>query len=189
MTQENGGFALFIVVIMVALLLTTAAAVVTTDLAVQDRARIDAGQKSLTVLDTAVNRFYADSVRMYPSRLTHLTAPVAASDTASCGSLYGSTNAARWKGPYLSQVVPSTGLQIGVGTAQVRMVRTGATTARSATDLYIVVTSVRETDALKLDEKMDAADGRTAGKLRWDQASTEGITTMQYYVKQGITEC
>jgi hypothetical protein len=65
-------------------------------------------KRGFTQVDSAVVRFQRD-VGEYPGDLSHLNRPIGTGDRDACNGKYNSTEVQRWKGPYLQQLVPSTG--------------------------------------------------------------------------------
>src|SRR5687767_8873289 len=114
---RRGGFTLIEVVVALAIMVMIAATVSPSIIGYLDRTRLEEAVESLEALRDAALAFY-DDVDDYPSELTHLTEPISGDDDNSCGSSYGNGQANRWTGPYLTRIIPATGLPIFIGTAQ-----------------------------------------------------------------------
>lgn len=164
------------VVVAVAIMVMIAATVTPSVIGALDRTRQDRGAASLTALDSAITRFRT-TVGVYPRKLSYLSTQIVSSDTNSCGATFGATNAGRWAngGPFISRVIPATGMRVFIGKAQNNMVRTSVS---GAVTLTIKVDSVRQEDYEALEAMIDTDGSASAGTIRWTGAG--GIGVMDY---------
>lgn len=140
----------------------------------------------LTALRTGIQAFEVN-VRRHPSRLSHLTTPITASDVDLDGLAYGSSAAGRWKGPYLSTMLPDVALSEPVlhlpsgGTIANEVVcfdpGSGEYGCGPNTVIAVITDGVRGSDFELINDVVDGDDeptgstgagqSRTAGKLQY----------------------
>lgn len=164
-------FSLIEVLVALAVMVTLAAVIVPGVVQILDRARVDRGYESLNAISAAVLAFRTD-VGHSPAALTQLSEPITGAMSSSCGVSYGQKGgqaAKAWAGPYLNRIVPTTGLPVGIGTAENALNQVGAT-------LQVTVNGVLEADALALDTRVDGGDGAGAGGVQW--SGTDFVTLL-----------
>lgn len=185
--SAQGGFSLIEIVVALAILVMIAATVTPAMIGYLDRERANEGSDSLLNLAEAIASFHED-VGYYPSELSQLTEPVPHDGKNSCGSSFGGGAADDWNGPYLTRIIPSTGLPIFVGLAQNELIRTPehAGTHSSGT-LALVVTGVRLDDAEAMNQTIDSDASSTSGSVRWTAPDGDGFVTM--YLLAPIVGC
>lgn len=140
----------------------------------------------LTALRTGLQAFEVN-VRRHPSRLSHLTTPITTTDVDLDGSAYGSSAAGRWKGPYVSRMLPDVALSEPVleltsgGTLANEVVCFDPVTAEYGcgpnTVIAIITDDVRGSDFELINDVIDGDDeptgstgagmSRTAGRLQY----------------------
>jgi prepilin-type N-terminal cleavage/methylation domain-containing protein len=183
----RGGFSLIEIVVALAILVMIAATVTPAMIGYLDRERANEGSESLLNLAEAIASFHED-VGYYPSELSQLTEPVPNNGKNSCGSSFGGGAADDWNGPYLTRIIPSTGLPIFVGLAQNGLIRTpehGGT--HSSGTLTLVVTAVRLDDAEAMNQTIDSDASSSSGSVRWTAPDGDGFVTM--YLLAPIVGC
>lgn len=176
--DERGvGLALSMVALAAAGIVSTMIVVVS--LNARQHIRWSTGRQGLVRIDSAVTRFNTD-VGAYPSTLQQLYSRISTAQQNVCGSPYTSTQVSGWDGPYLQQVVPSTGAWIAIGIADVPLSRYPS--KKTVTAVVATVSGVRSGDALRMDAEFDDSDGSSDGKVRWGSADSEGEVTISYYI-------
>ena len=173
-SRRRAGLTLIEVVIAVLIVLVLTAALTPSLIGVLDRERVNDSKETLDALVSAMSDMRKDN-QDWPSKLSQLTVPITTSDMNICGNTYTATRVSNWAGPYLSRVVPSTGLPIGIGIVRDTVVRE----IINGSDAYakIQVDSVKAEDAIELDKLYDN-DGSAAGTVRWGASSGTGQVTL-----------
>lgn len=174
MALSRRGFSLIEVLVGLTIIVTLAAVLTPNLVTVLDRARIDRAEASLEHFVEAVQQFEED-VKRYPSHLSQLAEPVEAGDPDACGQGLPPGLAGQWGGPYLSRLVPSSGVPIAIGTARDRL-ETGTGT------LSVVVPRVTEEDALELNARVDGDGSGSANTVRWTSPDAEGLVTLSFVI-------
>lgn len=172
--RRRSGLTLIEVVVAVLIILVLTAALTPSLIGVLDRERVDDAKETLDALSAAMTKMRNDN-QDWPSRLSHLTTPITATDRNICGANYSSGKVSNWAGPYLSRVVPTTGFPIGIGTVRDSLVREMISGADSY--VKVQVDSVKAEDASELDRLYDD-DGSAAGTVRWGPTSATGQVTL-----------
>jgi hypothetical protein len=176
--DERGvGLALSMVALAAAGIVSTMIVVVS--LNARQHIRWSTGRQGLVRIDSAVTRFHA-AVGAYPSSLQQLYSRISTAQTNVCGSAFTSTQVSGWQGPYLQQIVPSTGAWIAIGIADVPLARYPS--KKTLESVILSVTGVRSGDALRMDAEFDDSDGSDDGKIRWGSADSEGEVEISYYI-------
>jgi hypothetical protein len=109
----------------------------------------------------------------YPSSLTLLTSTPAATDDDICNNDITSTNAALWKGPYVSRMISSSGIVMGDATIQATLRRDA-----TGTPIFLMIDAgpVRTEIADELEAQLDAGTASgTAGTIRYQ---VSGVGTL-----------
>ncbi|MGI9077559.1 MAG: type II secretion system protein [Gemmatimonadaceae bacterium] len=157
-----------------------------------DQARTQAVATKLTELREAIAGFeptqtassFHQTTGVYPSRLSHLTAPIAMTQNNSCGAPYTGnlpgTNVASWVGPYYSFEMKTAGTLLGQGfMTQDLMVRTptvaGVYPAIQPGTLAIRFPSVAIDDANALELLIDGTVNTAAGHVRFTPSGTAPV--------------
>jgi hypothetical protein len=139
-------------------------AVVAVSASARAHQRWSIAKRSFTQMDSAIARFQRD-VGEYPGDLSHLNRPIGTSDRDACNGRYSGAEAQSWKGPYLQQLVPSTGSVIGIGMI---LPEVGVVPgSRGAKLLSLDVAYVRLVDVQRMDAEIDGGDGRSSGRIQW----------------------
>lgn len=118
---------------------------------------------------------------MYPSNLTQLTtAPVAGTDVNICGSgnTFGTTQAALWRGPYISRVITTNGVVASdaIINAGLRRLAVG-----SSTWIIMDITGVQTTVADDLESQFDGSPANSAtGTIQTTTLSIASTTTSAF---------
>lgn len=155
-----------------------------------DQQKIMTTADVLTDLNAAVLT-YKTKVGAYPFRLSHLTRPIATTDTTSCSgispslarvlytTLQANTNWATGA-PYFYQTISVQGFPLPIGTATDTLRRTVGNAV--AGRLELTVPNVQYEDAVALNTLMDgSSDVNTStnlnltGAIRWSTSSTAGV--------------
>jgi hypothetical protein len=121
-------------------------------------------KRSFTQMDSAIARFQRD-VGEYPGDLSHLNRAIGTDDRDACNGRYASDEARKWRGPYLQQLVPSTGSVIGIGMILPDVdVVPGV---RGEKRLSLRVSHVRLVDVQRMDGEIDGGNKRSSGRVQW----------------------
>jgi general secretion pathway protein G len=116
---------------------------------------------TLGVLAQAIMTYH-DNVGMWPSSLVQLTTkPVAGIDVNICSGAMAAKDVARWYGPYVSLVIPSTGLTIDHDVILAPLVR------QSATNLQIQMQFPDPDTRTQIDAMLDTTLGGAGGIIQW----------------------
>lgn len=179
--RDRRGFGLAMAIF--ALTAAGLAATVIVAVTAKERATIRWGiaRRSLTQLESAVVRFHAD-IGGYPADLEQLTRPLRAIDRTTCEVTYSLAQRTAWNGPYLQQVVPPTGMRVGIGTG--RRALTRSLTNWKTGEVVFTIDYVRPTDAVRLDTELDDADGAAAGAIRWERSGDDVV--MRYLIPEEL---
>ena len=161
----SAGFTLAEVVAVLAIITILAGVVAGSALAVIDRARIRAAAESLENLADAAVAFQKD-VGNFPLNISQLAVPITTASLNSCSAPYTAGQRARWRGPYLPQLVDGNGIDLGLGAAPDVMFRAGEF-------IVIPVVDVDVRDAEALDEYLDSGNGASDGAVRWITSAGE----------------
>jgi type II secretory pathway pseudopilin PulG len=182
-SRRRAGLTLIEVVIAVLIVLVLTAALAPSLIGVLDRQRVADARETLDALVSGMSDMRKDN-QDWPSALSQLTVPITTGDKNLCGNNYTATRVSNWSGPYLSRVMPATGLPIGIGTVRDTLVRE----VINGNDAYakIQVDSVKTEDAIELDKLYDN-DGSAAGTVRWGAASAAGQVTL--FVLRPVRGC
>lgn len=182
----RAGFTFIELIVGLAIVVMIAAVVTPAVTGSLDRTRVGEAADMLAGLAASFSEFH-DDVGDYPGRLHHLGAVgIATSEPNSCGSSYPSGHVNKWEGPYYQQRnLDGTPLPVFVGLAQDALVRLPGAQGGGAGNtglLGIVITGVREQDALALDREVDGGAGSASGTIQWDAPDAEGTVVMRYLV-------
>jgi prepilin-type N-terminal cleavage/methylation domain-containing protein len=90
--------------------------------------------QNLQQINVAIQR-YKENVRHYPKQLVQLTTKPSGSVLDACGLVVTSTDVALWRGPYLSLIANSNGIQSGDVSIDNTIVRSPANTSGSTPSL------------------------------------------------------
>ena len=173
------GFTFIEMIVGLAIMALVASAVTPSLIGMLDTKRRGVATTAFTTLGDAVSRFTTD-VGEYPGQLTQLTTQIAGQLDV-CGAAYTTGEQGSWAGPYLTRVVPTTGLPIGIGKARNQLTRYPNTLA--PTHIILTVDSVLIEDALAVNREIDAdGDDGAANAIRWTTLSAaDGLVTLGYW--------
>ena len=172
----RGAFTLVEVIVAVAVVTILAAAILPGLVRSLEVARVDRAQELFETFADGIDDFRADVPR-YPSRLSQLVTEISSADDNSCGANFSNGHANQWDGPYVRRVITTTGVAIGIGTAEDLLVRVPPTASSAL--LMISVENVKLEDALELNERYDVDGGSgTAGTIRWTTPDAQGLTNL-----------
>lgn len=179
-TTRRAGFTIIELIVGLAIMLMMAAVVAPVSISALDRARIDRAAKVLENFADGIGAFKTD-VKEWPGQLSQLSDPITTSQANLCGRYYNGIEAARWLGPYVNRVIPSTGVLVGIGTAENQLTQDPRGTP---TDNLIKITipSVSEGDAILLNEVVDGDNSSSGGTVHWTAPDSRGLVTTYYYV-------
>jgi type II secretory pathway pseudopilin PulG len=170
------------VVVVVAILLILAGATVPVLIGGLERDRVTGAVAVLQDLTEAMTQMRADN-QDWPGRVSHLTKAITASDFNVCwSSTYAPGKVSGWEGPYFYRVVPSTGMNIGIGIVKDSLYRSQLVGNDGL--LTIQVDNVSQEDAFGLNREVDNdgdVAGRTTGTVQWNATVTDGQVTLFYY--------
>jgi hypothetical protein len=161
---DERGFGMILAIFFLSAAALAATVVVAVSASARSHQRWAIAKRSFTQMDSSIARFQRD-VGEYPGDLSHLNRPVGTSDRDACNGRYSSTEVQGWKGPYLQQLVPSSGSVIGIG-----MILPGIDVvpgSRGAKLLSLNVAYVRLVDVQRMDAEIDGGDGRSSGRIQW----------------------
>ena len=177
--RKRTGFSLAEILVAIAIVAVVAAVVIPSiggQLRSGDESRV---QQDLTNIRSGVEQFLAD-VRRYPNsigQLTNVPTANAAGQPGLTGGVYTAGQVGRWRGPYISKdsiQALKTGFDVSMNTAFTNVAFNGINF------LTITITSFDNTNATRLDQKMD--DGvLTTGQIQWT-VGTAPLGTLTYYV-------
>lgn len=176
---QNRGFTFIELIVGLAIMALVATAVTPSLIAVLDRQRRDVALTTFTTISDAVGRFTSD-VGEYPGQLSQLTTQIGAQPDV-CGATYSSAEQGSWAGPYLTRLVPATGLPVGIGRARNQLTRFPNTL--NPAFIILTVDSVVIEDALAVNKQIDAdGDDATANAVRWTTLSAaDGLVTLGFW--------
>jgi prepilin-type N-terminal cleavage/methylation domain-containing protein len=177
--RKRTGFSLAEILVAIAIVAVVAAVVIPSiggQLRSGDESRV---QQDLTNLRSGIEQFLAD-VRRYPKSVGQLTnVPLAgdADEPGLTGGVYTVGQVGRWRGPYISKdsvEALKTGFDVSMNSAFTSVAYSGINF------LTITITNFDNTNATRLDQKMD--DGvLTTGQIQWVVA-TAPLGTLTYFV-------
>lgn len=178
-SRKRAGFSLAEILVAIAIVAVVAAVVIPSiggQLRSGDESRV---QQDLTNVRSGIEQFLAD-VRRYPNsigQLTNVPAANTAGQPALTGGVYTTGQVGRWRGPYISKdsiQALKTGFDVSMNTAFTSVAFNGINF------LTITITSFDNTNATRLDQKMD--DGvLTTGQIQW-VVGTAPLGTLTYFV-------
>lgn len=177
----RAGFTFIELIVGLAIMVMIATAVAPVLLGSLDSARVEQGRQSLDAIAKGAAAFHYHITTVeeeHPSLLTQLAGPIAAGQPSACGSAFTASETDRWGGPYLTRVVPSGGVPIGIGVARNQLVRQSVSGSSSL--LKVVVDGVTPEDAQALDREVDGNGSASEGTVRWGAADGEGLVTLEY---------
>lgn len=189
MDAGKAGITLVEQVVALGVIVLLGAAVIPHVIGTIDRSRVDESVASLQEIVAATTDFNLDvraaaATIPYPGSLSQLTTAITSGSltvTDICGDSYSAAHAAAWRGPYISRVVPVSGIPIGIGTVADDF---ALVTSGGATFLAIEVTGVTVEHATLANDAVDGDEslGDLGGTVRWSPAAgdAEGRTTLQY---------
>ena len=174
-TKKRSGFSLAEILVAIAIVAVVAAVVVPSigsQLKSGDESRV---QQDLINVRAGIEQFLAD-VRRYPNSVGQLTKLPTTSLSGLTGGAYTATQVARWRGPYISKdstEAIKTGFDLSMNLAFT------STTVNSINYLTITITNFDQTNATRVDQRMDDGDPAT-GQIRWT-VSASPLGTLTYY--------
>ena len=178
-TKRRSGFSLAEILVAIAITAVVAAVVIPSiggQLRSGEESRI---QQDLSNIRSGIEQFLAD-VHRYPNSVGQLTNAPAASQALQpglTGGVYTAGQVGRWRGPYISKdsvFALKTGFDVTMNSAFTSVAFSGINY------LTITITSFDNTNATKLDQKMD--DGvLTTGQIQWTVTSAP-LGTLTYFV-------
>lgn len=169
--RSRRAFTLFEILIALAIIALVGAALYPTVAGQLRRGRSAALAKQLNGLRDALAD-YRDVMLSYPGVLAQLTTQPGVGSTNLCGNVLTAAQLARWRGPYLNQVVAA-GLGLPVGDATVRDTLGRIPTSPSVVGgiqpgwLLIFTTDVDSAIAADLEQQFDATPNYAAGNIQW----------------------
>ncbi len=168
--HTRAGFSLFEAVVATAILAIIGAAILPSIAGNQKQKLINQTAEELLAIGAAVQKFELNvNVGAYPGKLSDLTSEISTGDATSCATRTYANEAAtvdKWRvgGPYLDRVVPTTGLQLSIGTANNLLTRSSSNNWVGF--LLVTVPNFEYEDALAINDAMDGpGDVETVGLL------------------------
>lgn len=132
---------------------------------------------NLKNLSAAILAFRGD-VGRYPRRLSYLGSPIVPGATDSCNQTIPDTSS--WKGPYLAQTIPTSGLPLQGMLIVNQTTRTP--TSGGVGTLLVTVNNVDQAVANELEASFDGTPASsTGGTIRWS-AGSGGQVTLRYAI-------
>jgi prepilin-type N-terminal cleavage/methylation domain-containing protein len=211
------GFTIAEVVVSIAILAVLAAVVIPNGTRYLYDSRLRADAALLDSINIARNDFFKAIIK-YPGRMSMLARQIHgngfnAGDSTSCNGTNGGTiswigvaDSSHWNGglpptapahagPYFGRPIPSTGLQLSIGVAQDKLVRTSSNSVIGWQN--IVIPAVSYADAIALDKIVDGDDLQgpnrtdTAGTLRWatTPSGPRDTVTLRWYMVLRAIPC
>jgi prepilin-type N-terminal cleavage/methylation domain-containing protein len=173
-SHRRPGFTLPEVLVTVAIVAVLAAVVVPAVTQQLSKGDAPSLQSSIGSIKTGITAFVSD-VRKFPRRLSHLSNPIFATDSALQANTPFGTASNRWKGPYVGQALSfNDSLPIGMNlkaldslelaSGMIRMNLSGTT---DTMDLH------------NIDLQIDNGTGKNGGNLRWT-ATTATASAVHY---------
>jgi prepilin-type N-terminal cleavage/methylation domain-containing protein len=177
--KRRSGFSLPEILVAIAIVAVVSAVVIPSiggQLRSGEESRV---QQDLTNLRSGIEQFLAD-VHRYPNsvgQLTNVPAASAAGQPGLTGGVYTAGQVGRWRGPYISKdsvLALKTGFDVSMNTAFSSVAFAGNSY------LTVTITNFDNTNATKLDQKMD--DGvLTTGQIQWT-VGVSPLGTLTYFV-------
>jgi prepilin-type N-terminal cleavage/methylation domain-containing protein len=178
-SPASGGFTFIEMIVGLAIMALLATAVTPSLIAVLDRQRRDVALTTFSTIGGAIGAFTGD-VGEYPAQLTQLTTQIGAQPDL-CGVNYSVGEQGNWDGPYITRVVPTTGLPVAIGRARNQLTRFPNTL--NPTHIILTVDSVVIEDALAVNKQLDDdGDDASANAVRWTTLSAaDGLVTLGFW--------
>jgi prepilin-type N-terminal cleavage/methylation domain-containing protein len=181
----TAGFTFIELIVGLAIMVMIAAMVTPALVGTLDKARRDAAIETFITFGPAIGEFVED-VTEYPGQLSHLTTQITGAQDDLCGDNYGTSGGGnsevnRWDGPYLTRIIPTTGLPVSIGRARNQLVRFPNTANPSL--IGLVVDSVSLEDATAIQEDYEGDNDPNANTIQWTVLSVpNGLVTLFFYV-------
>lgn len=192
--KARQGFGLIVIVITVAVVATLGAVIAVNMRGFEDERRVQETVEDLLLLEAALPKVVRAATR-YPMQISHLATVPTTADKNSCGINWTSGWISNWQnrfpfGPfYTKRIIPlQTGFPLGIGVALDTMVRVPPTSTGSGT-LRIRIPDVSESDVIHIDEAIDAANGRTTGKVQWTVPANGRVDTLNFIHTRTSNNC
>jgi type II secretion system protein G len=176
--RRQRGFTLIEVIVALAIMITLAAVVIPTVVGSLDRARIDRAQDSLQAIADAISSFQND-VNVYPASLTQLIVALQNGSRDVCNNNMSWRDRRNWNGPYVQRMLTSSGLPVGIGTANDAFNEVNGFFGNPG-EIQIVVSNVELADAYAMDTRMDDGDGQTSGTIQWTNPDADNFVTLYW---------
>jgi hypothetical protein len=161
---DERGFGMIIAIFFLSAAALATTVVVAVSASARAHQRWAIAKRSFTQVDSAIARFQRD-VGEYPGDLSQLNRAIGTDDHDACHGRYGGTQVQSWKGPYLQQLVPSTGSVIGIGMILPSVDVVPGSGGEKL--LSLDVAYVRLVDVQRMDSEIDGGDGRSSGRVQW----------------------
>jgi prepilin-type N-terminal cleavage/methylation domain-containing protein len=184
--SKKRGFSLAEILVAVAIMAVVAAVVIPSiggQLNKGDVARVSG---DLTSVQGAIEQFLAD-VRRYPLSMSHLQTKVVIANSGLTGGVYSASQAARWRGPYMTKDFSVSGIS-GFGSSMVSLFAicdntagTTGTCAAGATQQYLTIRipGLTTLEAAQIDSVMD--DGNlTTGMIQFKLGASVDKDTLWF---------
>ncbi len=135
----------------------------------QNRSRRAKIVENLTVFSNVL-RDFDRQVGVFPKDLTLLSRKPTVADKDICGTSFTLAQIARWRGPYISQQLQSTGIILEEDTIQTGIKRKPAAPVSpgDVAELQIFVNNVTAEEAAVLDDNLDGDGSLTQGGIQWN---------------------
>jgi type II secretory pathway pseudopilin PulG len=198
--RRRRGFSLFEAVISAAILAILGAAIVPSVVSYRTQLRLRDTANDLLEIGAAVQKYQlAANVGFYPGRLSHLSTEfVPGTDVTSCNTTYtaAGTTVVRWRvgGPYITRLIPTTGLKFGVGVANNVLERSSP--SGTVGSLLLRIPQVDYEDAILLNDIIDGpldietVDRRNIdGAIRWPVIPSTTSTVSLLFVMPIAKTC
>lgn len=195
---RRSGFSLLEVVIVVALLAITGAVVVPSIARANARSRAVRVFDEMQLIALGIDRA-RQAAGVFPGFVSQITEKPIVNDPTNCvgkgkNPTWTTTQTNNWHsnknlfGPFhrrrLSRRASSTGFVVANGWGTVN----DSIGLVSALLFFIRISNVTAMDVAELDALVDAADGATAGTVRWT-GQADGYVTVEYRIQSGLTDC
>ncbi len=179
-SNDERGFSLIEVLVSLAIMVVIATVVTPNMAAVLDKARVDRAVESLESFSGAVDKFHSD-VGDYPSDLGQLANAITTTDADLCGASYPPGHEKKWNGPYVTRLMPATGVPVAIGNVQLPLTRVDEGTGQRAL-MRFTLPRVTEEDAIAVNRRIDGDADANANSVRWTVPDGEGLVTL-YFLK------
>lgn len=181
---DRAGVSLAEVAVAVVVLFLLSTAVLPGVVRTLDRERVEMTVSELQEIANAMHSMRSDN-QDWPSKLSHLSAPIHTGQNNICGGRYQQGKVNNWDGPYLDRVVPPSGFKVGVGVMPDTVLRdppqSGGRGGSAFGDMIVLIDGVAEEDAIELSRLIDGNESATSGAIQWTATDADaGIVRVRF---------